>query len=203
MNFVKEFTVWILTVGNGNVFSFNTLVDSVRFVSATGGVDEFSGESFLDGADRLEGLLTSTGGDEGDGLGNTTERRNINGSTTDGTTRTDTGGVFTGTSVFDSLNEDLDRVFLGAKVDDIESLFDDTSGHDLLTGVTTVHHESVSEAFNDGALTLVETLLLPATSGVGKGGDVGNGNVVLKGDIFTDNLRGVPLTEEKHFYLFS
>ena len=50
---------------------------------------------------------TYTSGQERDGLVNSAEGGNIDGLTTDGTLRTDTGGIFTGTSVDNGVNEDL------------------------------------------------------------------------------------------------
>lgn len=86
---------------------------------------------------------TYTDSDESDSLVNATKRRNINGLTTDGTLGTDTGRVFTGTSVDDGVNENLDRVLVGEEVDNFEGVGDDSDGHLLLTVVATVHHETI------------------------------------------------------------
>jgi hypothetical protein len=57
--------------------------------------------------------------------------------------RTNTGGIFTGTTVDDGINEDLKRVSIGQKVNNLESVLNNTGSHELLTVVTTSHHESV------------------------------------------------------------
>lgn len=88
-------------------------------------------------------METYTDGDESDSLVDATKRRNINGLTTDGTLGTDTGRVFTGTSVDDGVNENLDGVLVGEEVDNFESVGDDSDGHLLLTVVATVHHETI------------------------------------------------------------
>lgn len=85
---------------------------------------------------------TYTDGDEGDGLVDATERRNVDGLTTDGTLGTDTGRVFAGSGVDDGVDEDLDRVLVREEVDDLERVRDDADGHLLLTVVASVHHET-------------------------------------------------------------
>ncbi len=57
----------------------------------------------------------------------------FDGLSADGTSRADTGGVFTGTGVDDGVNEDLDGVGVSEEVDDLESVGDDDAdGHELL-----------------------------------------------------------------------
>ena len=51
--------------------------------------------------------MTYTDSEESNCLVDTAERGDIDGLTTDGTLRTDTGGVFTGTSVDDGVDENL------------------------------------------------------------------------------------------------
>lgn len=53
---------------------------------------------------------TYANGKERDGLVDSSEWRNIDGLTTDGTLRTDTGGVLTRTGVDNSINKNLKRV---------------------------------------------------------------------------------------------
>lgn len=52
-------------------------------------------------------LVTYADGEESDSLVDPTQRRHIDGLATDGTLRTDTGGVFTGTSVDNGVDENL------------------------------------------------------------------------------------------------
>ena len=43
-------------------------------------------------------------------------------------------------------------------MDDLESVLDDSDGHELLSVVSAVHHEGVDESLDDRALGLSETL---------------------------------------------
>lgn len=85
---------------------------------------------------------THTNGQERDGLVDTPEGRNVDGLTTDSTRRTDTGRVFTGTSVDNGVDENLDRVLFSDEVDNLECVLDDADSHELFTVVAAVHHET-------------------------------------------------------------
>ena len=85
---------------------------------------------------------TYTDGDEGDGLVDTSERGDVDGLTTDSSLRTNSGRVLSGSGVDDGVDKDLDRVLLGDKVDDLESVLDDSDSHDLFTVVSAVHHQA-------------------------------------------------------------
>ena len=50
---------------------------------------------------------------------------------------------------------------------DFESVCNDTHSHEFFTIVTTIHHEGVGEAFDDGALGLAESLDGISSSGMG------------------------------------
>jgi len=117
----------------------------------------------------------------------------------DNTTSTDSGRAFSGTTVLDGFDEDLDGVSASHDVDDFESVLDDSDGQVLLTGVSTVEHERSDESFDDGALGLSEFLDLPSTSSVGDenlGLDVADGDVILEADIFNLDFGIVEFTEK-------
>jgi hypothetical protein len=97
-------------------------------------------------------IFTYTSGQQGDSLVDTSKRGDINSLATDSTSGTDTGGIFAGSSVDDSIDKNLDGVLVGKKVDDLKSVLDNASSHKLLSVVATVHHEGVGETLNDGAL---------------------------------------------------
>lgn len=88
---------------------------------------------------------THADGEEGDGLVDTSEWGNIDGLSSDGTLGSDSGRVFSWASVDNGVDEDLDWVLLGDEVDDLESVLDDSDGHDLFTVVSSVHHEAGCE----------------------------------------------------------
>lgn len=141
-------------------------------------------------------LQTYTDGQEGDSLVDAAEGGDIDGLATDGTSGTDTGGIFTGTGVDDGINENLDGVLVGEKVDDLESVLDDTDSHELLSVVTAVHHQGVGETLNNGALGLAETLGGEATGGVGQVDGGLDLDVVNQGDILDLDIVVGPLVEE-------
>ena len=101
-----------LTVGLGNTLQLVLLLNGVGVGRALGGVDKLVGQALSNGLHVTEGSLARTGGQEPDGLVDTTEGSDIDGLTTDGTGASDTGGVFTETGVDDGLNEDLDGVLM-------------------------------------------------------------------------------------------
>lgn len=66
-----------------------------------------------DGLDVTERSLTSTNGEQSNGLVDTAQRGDIDSLATDGTLGTDTGGVLTGTAVDNGVTENLERVLVG------------------------------------------------------------------------------------------
>lgn len=147
-----------LTVGLGNTFKLILLLDSVRVGRTLGSVDELLGKALSNGLDVSESGLTSTNGEEGNSLVDTSKGRNIDGLSSDGTRRTDSGRVFSWASVDNSINNNLEGVLVCEKVDDFKSLLDNANSHKLLTVVAAVHHKRVGETLDDGALSLAETL---------------------------------------------
>ena len=75
-----------------------------------------------------------------------------------GSSGSNTCGIFTGTTVDDCVDGDLKGVLVGEEVDDVESMFDDSDGQELLTVVSSVHHEGVGQSLDDGALGFAESL---------------------------------------------
>lgn len=106
-----------LSVGLGNTLELVLLLDGVRVGGTLGGVDQLLSKALGDGLDVAEGGLTGTNGQEGNGLVDTAERRDIDGLATDGTGGSDTGAVFAGTAVDNSVDGDLDGVLVGHDVD--------------------------------------------------------------------------------------
>lgn len=114
-----------LAVGFSNTLDFVFLLDGIAVGRTLGGVDQFVSQALRNALDAAEGRLTSTSGEQEDSSVNTTQRRNVDGLSADGTSRTDTGGVFTRTRVDDSLNQDLERVLTSQKVHNFEAVLDD------------------------------------------------------------------------------
>ena len=193
-----------LTVGLGDPFEFVLLLDGVAVSGVAAGVDEFISKALGDGAGAPEGSLPAALGEEAEGLVDSPHWGNIASLTTDGTANTNTGGIFASAAVLDSLDEDNDWVLTGGKVDEVEGLLDDPDGHDLLAGVTAVHHEVVNEPLDEWAVNLVEPLvLIPA-------GGMWNHNLLLlvDGDVVNEstveclevNFTVCPLAEKLHVF---
>ena len=155
-----------LTVGLSNSFQLILLLDGVRSRRTLGGVDQFFSQTFSNGLDVSESSFSGTDGQQGDGLVDSSQWRDIDGLSSDGTGRTDSGGVFTTTRVDDGIDNNLDWVLFGQNVDNLQGVLDDSDGLQLLTVVSTVHHQGVGQSFDDRTLGLSESLRGVSTSGV-------------------------------------
>ena len=106
-----------LSVGLGDTLQLVLLLDGVRVAASLGSVDELFSQTLGNALDVSEGGLAGTDGEERDGLVDAAQRRHIDGLTTDGTSGSDTGAIFAGSAVDDSVNGDLDGVLVGHDVD--------------------------------------------------------------------------------------
>lgn len=193
------FIYFKLAVRLSDTLKLILLLDSIGVGGVLASVDKLLGQALSNGLDVAERSLAGTDGDQSNGLIDTTQRRDIDCLAADGTAGTDTGGVFTGTTVDDGINNNLERVLVGEQVDDLEGVLDDADSLKLLTVVAAVHHQGVGETLNDGALGLAETLASVAASGVRKidrGLDL---NVVAEGDVADVDIREAPLAKELNF----
>lgn len=85
-----------------------------------------------------------------------------------GSSGSNTCGVFTGTTVDDCVDGDLKGVLVGEEIDDVEGVFDNSDGQELLTVVSSVHHEGVGQSLDDGALCFAESLRGVSASSMGE-----------------------------------
>lgn len=106
-----------LSVALGHTLQLVLLLDSVRVAAALGGVDQLLSKALGNRLDVAESSLTGAGGEESDGLVDSSEGRNIDRLATDGTGRANSGRVFTGTTVDNGVNGNLDGVLIGHEVD--------------------------------------------------------------------------------------
>merc|ERR1719154_144838 len=148
----------ILTVRLGDTLEFVLLLDSVAVARTTGSVDQLISQAFSNGLDVTEGSLSGTSAQKPDSLVHTSQGRHIDSLSPDCSLSTNTCGVLTGTRVDDSINNNLQRVLASGQVNDLKAVLDNTDCHDLLTIVTTVHHQTVDQTLNNGALCLLKTL---------------------------------------------
>lgn len=168
-----------LTVRLCNTLELILLADGVAVGRTLGSVDDFISQALGDALDVTEGSFTGTSGDQGDPAVDTTKGRHIDSLTTDSTSVTDTGRVFTGPSVDDGIDEDLDGVGVGEQVDDFHGLLHDADSHEFLTVVAAVLHQAVGHALDDGALGLAETLGSETARRVGQEDAATELNVIL------------------------
>lgn len=156
-----------LSVRLGDSLKLVLLLDSVRVGRTLSGVDELLSKTLSNGLDVSESGLSGTDGEQRDGLVDSSQRRDIDGLSSNGTGGTDSGGVLSGTAVDDGVNNNLQGVEVGEQVDDLQSVLDDSDSLELLTVVSAVHHQSVGESLDNGALGLSETLVGVSAGGVG------------------------------------
>lgn len=153
-----------LTIGFGDTLNLVLLLDGVRVGRTTGGVDEFLGEAFCHCLQVAEGGLSCAGGQQVEGVVDPTEGGHIDGLTTNDTGTSDAGGVLTWTGVDDGIDDHLDGVLVRQEVDDFEGVLNDSAGHQLLSGVAALAHQTTRQALDDGARGLAESLLLVSAS---------------------------------------
>jgi len=152
----------------GNSLNFVLLAASVRVGGRTlGGVDDLVGESLRHRLEGSECGFSGTLADEVDSLVDSTEGGDIDSLSTDDTTGSNTGGVFTGTGLGDSSHEHLNGVQAGEEVNEFHSLLDNPDSQLLFTVVpVSGGHDHVGQTLDDRALSLLESTLLVAASGV-------------------------------------
>lgn len=192
-----------LTVGLGNSLQLILLLDSVRGRRTLGGVDQLFSQTFSNSLDVSERSLSSTDGQQSNGGVDSSQRRDIDGLSSDGTRRTDSGGVFSGTRVDNSVNDNLQWVLLGQNVDDLQGVLDDSDSLQLLTVVLTVHHQGVGQSLNNWTLSLSESLGSVSASSVGDehwGSDL---DVVNQRNILDLDTLERPLVEQLDLLLSS
>merc|ERR1712225_215264 len=157
-----------LPVSLSNTLDLVLLLDGVGVGGTLGGVGELLSEALSNGFDVAECGVAGTGGQEVDGGVDTTKWGDIDGLTTHDTGRTDTARVLTGAGVHDGIHDHLDGVLAGGEGDDVTGVLHDAHSKDLLAVVAAVHHERVGDTLDDGALGLLEALLVPAAGRVGQ-----------------------------------
>lgn len=128
------------------------------------GVENFICKNFTHWFDSSESRLSATFAHEVNGLVDSSEWRNVDSLSSDDTTRTDSCWVFSGTTVSNSINENLEWVFSSSKGNNIECLFHDSDSLLLFTTVSSFHHEAIQKALNNWAVYLLETSLLVSAS---------------------------------------
>jgi hypothetical protein len=130
-------------------------------------VDDFVSKDFSNTLLTSESVLSGTLGDKVDSSINSSEGGNIDSLFSNNTTGTNSGGIFSGTSLNDGSNEDLKRISSSKKMDDLEGVPHDSDGFNLFTSVSAVELKGSDQSLNDGAECFSEFSALVSTSSVG------------------------------------
>lgn len=201
---MTKYTItWRLTVGLGDSLQLVLLLDGVRGGRTLGGVDQLLSQTFSNRLDVSESSLSGTNGQQGNGGVDSSQWRHINSLSSDSTRRTNSGGVFSGTRVDNGVNNNLEWVLLGQHVDDLQSVLDDSDGLQLLTVVSTVHHQGVGQSLDDWALGLSESLGSVSAGSVGNEHWLSDLDVVNEGNVLDLNILKRPLVEQLDLLLSS
>lgn len=132
-----------------------------------GGSDDLISQSFRHGFVGSEGALSGSLADQVDSLVDSSEWGDINSLSSDGTTGTNSCGVFSGSTLNEGLEHDLKWVLTGEEVDDFKSLSEDSDSQLLFTVLSVLtNHEGVDESLGNWALNLLESFFLIFTSSV-------------------------------------
>lgn len=114
-----------------------------------------------------EGGLSGSLAHQVDSLVDSSQWRNINSLSSDSTTRTNSSRVLSGSTLNDSLEQDLKWVLSGEKVDDLKNLSEDSDSLLLFTILSVVtDHKLVDESLDNWARNFLETFFLIFTSSV-------------------------------------
>lgn len=132
-----------------------------------GGGDDLISEGLGHGLVASERGLSGSLADEVNSLVDSSEWGDINSLSSDGTAGTNSSRVLSGTTLNDSLEENLEWVESSKEVNDLESLSEDSHGHLLLTVLSVhTHHHLIDESLDNWAGDLLETFFLIFTSSV-------------------------------------
>lgn len=156
-----------VTLGNSLDLVLLSNAVGVGLTDTLGSGNDLISKSLAHGLVVSEAGLSRSLAHEVDGLVDSSEWRDINGLSLDGTSRSNSGGVLSGSSLDDGIEKNLEWVVPGEKVNKLKSLSEDSHSHLLLTVLSMIsNHEHVDESLGDWAVDLLETLFLIFTSSV-------------------------------------
>lgn len=186
----------ILTVGLGDTLKLILLLDGEGVRRTLRGVDQLVGQALSNALHITESRLTGARGEEIERLVHTAQGRHINSLTAHSTLRADTGRVLARACVDDSIHENLDRVGVSKKMNDLEGVGNNADSHELLAIVAAVEHESINKTLDNWHLSLAELLHRVATSRVRREHIVAERNVIRQRNVLDLNILSVPLAEK-------
>ena len=178
------YKVYRSSVTLGDLLDFFLLLKSIwRLLIALLSVDDLISQTFSNGLVVSHWVLSGSVGQQVNGQVDSSHWWHVHGLLSGNTSCTNLGWVFSWTSKLDGLNEDFKWVSASQKVNDFESVSDDSDGLDFFTSVSAVELEWSDESFDDGGKSLSELFGLISASSVGDE-DLGfggfDGDVVLE-----------------------
>jgi hypothetical protein len=157
-----------------STISLGDFLDFLLLLQGVGGlqvallhIDQLVGQHLSDGLLRPESVLADSLGNQVDSLVDSSEGRHIHCLLSNHTTRANSGRIFSGTGLNNSIDEDLKRVSSREEIDDFEGVPDDSDGLHLLTGVSAVELERANQSLDNGAESFSELFALVSAGSVG------------------------------------
>ena len=189
----------LLTVSLGISLDFLFLLDAAAVGVCLGSLDEFVSKDFSDILEVLKSSISGVLSDIVNGLVDSSERGDINGLSLDTTSGADSGGILSGATVSDGVDDDLEGVLTGLELDDLHGLSHDSHSLNLLTSVSAVEGDAAHNSLDDGAGGFLEGSQLVTASGVGNensrlGGE--DRNVVFEAGVADGKFTVGPLAEK-------
>ncbi|KAH3666208.1 hypothetical protein OGAPHI_004397 [Ogataea philodendri] len=172
------------------------LLDSVGGGRTLSSIDQLFSKTFGNGLDVSESSLSSTNSEQSNSLVDSSEWRHIDGLSSNGTGRSNSCGVFSWTGVDNSVNNNLEWVLVGQDVDDLHGVLDDSNSLELLTVVSTVHHQGVGQSLDNRTLSLSESLGSVSSGSVGDVDWLSDLDVVSQRDVLDGDIFKRPFVEQ-------
>ena len=130
-----------LTVGLGNTLDLVLLLNSIGVGGTLCGVHEFISEALGNGLDVAEAGFAGTLANQVDGLVDAAEGGDVDCLAAHDTGCSDTCAILTGSCKGNSVDNNLDWVFVGEEVDDVQGIANDVDCAHLITTVVVCEHE--------------------------------------------------------------
>jgi hypothetical protein len=155
----------------GDSLDFVLLLDGVRvagtLTNTLMSIDNLIGKALAHALVGSEGSLSGSLADQVNRLVHSSQWAHVDSLTSNGTTRSNSCGVFTSTSLHDGLEKNFQWVLVSEEMDDLEGLLERPDCHLLLTVCSALsNHKLVHKSLSDWALDLLESFLLEFTSTV-------------------------------------
>lgn len=160
--------LWRSTVTLGHFFNFFLLLQSVAGLNIFFlHIDDFVSEALSDSLLGLMRLFSCSLSNQIDGLVDSSQRGNVDSLLSDHTACSDTGGVFTGSSLENSVNKHFQWVSACQQVNNFKSMSHNPDGLHFFTSISAVELHWTHKSFNDRAEGFSEFFGLISASCVG------------------------------------